>query len=218
MSKTKIDRVINLGECDLNIYKGRLGIICSGGADSSLLLYNLLKHTDTTVDVFTLANNGLDNKNVVAITNIINQCVKATDNHRVRHHVTHMQGNKPDGPRSIYETTKGYGLDYIYDGITRNPPPEILETMDTTVSPRDKNRDGDGTPNLEWVEELKCYSYAPWAKLTKKQLAKIYKDFNLLETLFPLTYSCEEYGLDTMDHCGKCWWCQERLWAFGRLV
>ena len=42
MSKTKIDRVINLCEWDLNIYKGRLGIICSGGADSSLLLYNLL--------------------------------------------------------------------------------------------------------------------------------------------------------------------------------
>ena len=86
--------------------------------------------------------------------------------------------------------------------------------MDTTVLPEIKTETVTAI-NLEWVEELKCYSYAP--KLTKKQLAKIYKDFNLLETL-PLTYSCEEYGLDTMDHCGKCWWCQERFWAFGRLV
>ena len=67
MSKTKIDRVINLGECDLNIYKGRLGIICSGGADSSLLLYNLLKHTDTTVDVFTLANMALTIKTLLQL-------------------------------------------------------------------------------------------------------------------------------------------------------
>jgi len=44
----------------------------------------------------------------------------------------------------------------------------------------------------------------------------------LLETLFPVTRSCEwnehVVGEDPgMEHCGNCWWCHERKWAFGRL-
>ena len=47
----------------------------------------------------------------------------------------------------------------------------------------------------------------------------------IVDELFPLTRSCEseEKGQQMLDggpeeHCGKCWWCLERQWAFGRLV
>ena len=43
----------------------------------------------------------------------------------------------------------------------------------------------------------------------------------LLDSLFPLTYSCEgsiEATKHHTQHCKKCWWCQERYWAFGRYV
>jgi 7-cyano-7-deazaguanine synthase in queuosine biosynthesis len=63
----------------------------------------------------------------------------------------------------------------------------------------------------------------------------MYIDNDLLDTLLPLTYSCEAvYGntqfdkvkLDTLispgiheeEHCGRCWFCLERAYAFGRLV
>ena len=54
--------------------------------------------------------------------------------------------------------------------------------MDTTVHPRDKNRDGDGT-QFRMGRRIEML-FMLLGKLTKKQLAKIYKDFNLLETLF----------------------------------
>jgi 7-cyano-7-deazaguanine synthase in queuosine biosynthesis len=44
----------------------------------------------------------------------------------------------------------------------------------------------------------------------------IYKILNLETELFPITRSCENDD-HIESHCGKCWWCQERIWAFGRL-
>ena len=50
----------------------------------------------------------------------------------------------------------------------------------------------------------------------KKELAQIYKEYDLLDTLFPVTRSCEGWQNIT-GHCGKCWWCEERMWGFGKL-
>ena len=61
----------------------------------------------------------------------------------------------------------------------------------------------------------------PFFVINKKWEAEVYKDLNLLDTLFPLTRSCEGSDYETGNytfHCGKCWWCEERMWAFGRLV
>lgn len=60
--------------------------------------------------------------------------------------------------------------------------------------------------------------------------AALYKTMGVTNELLPLTYSCEEdrqtqkIKLDIVDgyqeysHCGKCWFCLERSYAFGRLV
>ena len=64
--------------------------------------------------------------------------------------------------------------------------------------------------------------YTSWL-IDKQGLGKLYKEHDLMESLFPLTYSCEYYSRDKMygdvgdKHCGKCWWCQEREWGFGKL-
>jgi len=41
----------------------------------------------------------------------------------------------------------------------------------------------------------------------------------LLDSLFPITRTCEENAYDPtiVPHCGECVWCQERLWGFGKL-
>ena len=55
----------------------------------------------------------------------------------------------------------------------------------------------------------------PYFKFTKRDLAQKYYNYNLHNNLFPLTFSCI---VNTEKHCGKCWWCKERLWAFGRII
>ena len=59
----------------------------------------------------------------------------------------------------------------------------------------------------------------PFFDIDKKQLAELYNQYNITNTLFPLTYSCEgsaELTNTHTQHCEKCWWCEERYWAFGR--
>jgi 7-cyano-7-deazaguanine synthase in queuosine biosynthesis len=61
--------------------------------------------------------------------------------------------------------------------------------------------------------------YRPFANLDKKGIAELYEHFNLMDTLFPITKSCEAKTYDwTTPHCGTCWWCHERQWGFGRLI
>ena len=73
------------------------------------------------------------------------------------------------------------------------------------------------------VEQRNGYRHYinPVINVNKKWEAEAYKDKNLLDSLFPLTYSCEGSIEDTKyhtQHCKRCWWCQERFWAFGRYV
>ena len=58
---------------------------------------------------------------------------------------------------------------------------------------------------------------SPWiTNLPKKEIAKLYKILDI-ENLYSMTRSCE--SLTVLDaHCGECWWCKERMWAFGKLV
>ena len=109
----------------------------------------------------------------------------------------------------------------LYSGITCNPP-------DSAGLPKNKERtrDEDADRPIESRNGLKHY-INPFFQVNKKWEAEVYKDFGLLDTLFPLTYSCEGDAEDTKTHtwhCGntlpienQCWWCIERMWAFGRL-
>jgi 7-cyano-7-deazaguanine synthase in queuosine biosynthesis len=71
--------------------------------------------------------------------------------------------------------------------------------------------------------------YMPWANTNKKGIAEMYRDENLIDSLVPVTRSCEwdpkcEYYdvIGTVDpglgHCGECWWCKEREWGFDQVV
>lgn len=61
---------------------------------------------------------------------------------------------------------------------------------------------------------------SPFWKLNKRMIAKLYEYYGVTDDLFPLTFSCEgdRYTNSFYTfHCGKCWWCKERKWGFGRL-
>lgn len=62
---------------------------------------------------------------------------------------------------------------------------------------------------------------SPFRLMDKKDIAAIYKEKDLVDSLYPYTRSCESLDEDlweSLEHCGKCWWCEERIWAFGRLT
>ena len=61
----------------------------------------------------------------------------------------------------------------------------------------------------------------PFFCINKRGLKMIYEELGLIDKLFPVTYSCEGTAEQTKthtQHCKRCWWCQERFWAFGRYV
>lgn len=62
-------------------------------------------------------------------------------------------------------------------------------------------------------------SYLPYVNVDKKFVAGIYHEFGLMDDLFPLTGSCVGSPADRLWNetpCGKCFWCNEKMWAFGQ--
>ena len=62
---------ITVANTTLNIYEGPIGVSCSGGADSSLLLYLLMKYSSDKLHIFTTGNNDRNRYNVIVANNIV---------------------------------------------------------------------------------------------------------------------------------------------------
>tara|TARA_Y100001958_G_C21153885_1_gene489373 strand:- start:765 stop:1184 length:420 start_codon:yes stop_codon:yes gene_type:complete len=139
-----------------------------------------------------------------------------------------MEGDKPDGPEVLGDMVKQVGIDInvLMTGVTKNPPRRVLEKFtDEYDCHKDPNRDSPNPEEQLYDARAEGYPwvYTPWSLIDKKGLGDLYKEYDLMDSLFPLTYSCEYYPRDKVygdigdKHCGKCWWCQEREWGFGRL-
>jgi len=199
-----------------NVYPGTSGICVSGGADSALLLYFLLRYSTSTVHIFSLANQEKWLRNTHASIDVISKCAELTDNYNFVHHIAY---DTVQTKENLFLLPIKYFNDKIistiYSGVTKNPPFDVMNTF-TLKSLENSERD----PTV--VRPVKIdYGYMPWTNLDKQDLHAIYKQHNLLDTLFPLTRSCEWINHDWPDpgieHCGKCWWCEERQWGFGKL-
>ncbi len=108
----------------------------------------------------------------------------------------------------------------MYSGITTNPPLEVQERFHWGIL-EDVEKKRGNTVVKETVryflkDGYEFFEIKPFFNLTKKELAVVYKEKELLNNLFPLTRSCEKIGT-VIGHCGECWWCEERKWAFEKL-
>lgn len=104
---------------------------------------------------------------------------------------------------------------------------------------RDNNQDKDGicygVGGEGPLAETPFLGLLPFVHKDKKHgTAAMYKEMGVLDELLPLTYSCENekpeektkldivsvHGtpMQEYSHCGQCWFCLERAYAFGRLV
>ena len=185
---------------------GPVTIMVSGGADSALLLYMLLsQHTDET-HVITMTNNKKFYRNLVPAENVVKFCADATGNDNITHTVVRVEEQTDTGLRSIINESS---TELVIMGITDLPAANsgmaipILPSHDPRMMPK---------PRSFKIGKV----YVPLINLNKRDIANKYEELALTDTLFPLTTSCESIHPVT-GHCGECWWCQERLHAFGRL-
>lgn len=202
-----------------------IGIWMSGGADSSMLTYLLAKHikeNNLDIKIQPLSvRRGRPNNPIYAgnVIDFIEEELKI----RMNGHIVYYPDINDEHQREIKEFwdrdnenfRKGL-FQILFSGITKNPPKN-----DETISVnKERSRDEDADRPLVSENGIRYY-INPFFDINKRDLAKLYKDHGVLETLFPITYSCEGDEITTKfhtKHCEKCWWCEERFWAFGRYV
>lgn len=179
----------------------------SGGADSSLLLYYLLK-SGKPVDVYTTAAKDPHMKKRVAqlAIDVSLRCMEITNNYQVNHIISYSnKRNERDLKENVLPFFVSGHLDSIWTGITADPPENEMILPSHETDDRDPNVTRSTNPN-PWV-------HTPFTNHDKKWIAERYKEEGLLETLFPITNSCDD-SRDNAIHCGECWWCEEREWGF----
>ena len=211
-----------------NHYQKKVKVIgqwMSGGADSSMLAFLLCKKIkDENLDVEfqpLSVRRGRPNNPMYAggVIDFIEEYL----NVKVRDHIVYYPDISDVHQREIKEfmdrDTDNFNngiVDIMYSGITSNPP-----INDKTIS-QNKERNRDETSDRPLVSATSFrYFMDPFYKINKKHIKELYDMFNLTDSLYPITFSCEGTAEDTKTHtkhCGKCWWCEERMWAFGRLI
>jgi hypothetical protein len=210
--------------------KGPLGILMSGGADSSLLAFLLAKTIkDYNLDVKILPISfKRDNKpwNLWVATYVIENIENILDIKKGEIFLNHNYcyfGNheKPEFHKNLeihFKTLKDKNLvTMLYNGMTKNPDPIPSELEDQRETKRDNPIERINNLPQESREEF--IISMPFIFQDKSFIANLYKKHDLLNSLFPYTRSCEGF-LDKTDFyrssCEKCWWCRERTWAFSK--
>lgn len=190
----------------------KVGIKLSGGADSAIVAYILSMYVkkernDIEIVPITVVNPNKPYQEIYS-KNIINFLKNIFGNIYSFHCVEYSLNKETHQATMSTFVSKLYKeniIDCHFIGITKNPPSVILKSFKD--SPPFDDRSGN-------LDKFFNGSYRPLVKVDKRGVAELYEKFNLLETLFPITRSCEDKTLDFSKHCSDCWNCQERIWGF----
>lgn len=203
----------------------RVGIKLSGGADSAIMTYALAlckKQFKPEIELIpiTSVNPNKPCQHIYA-NRVLSKITQLTDVTFGYHHIQYARLDIEFIQEQTTFINKMYEDD-IFDchflGETLNPDVndqsfELIRTDSLTEFSR--NFKG---------ENIVKNSYRPFRNINKKAIKEIYEYFNVLKELFPITRSCEYKVKPTSSfdwyekHCGECWFCNERLWGFGRYV
>ena len=189
----------------------KVGLKISGGADSSLIAYilGLLKSKGLIKSqIITMTNEHHDRPYQIDVTNrVLNYVTEKTGSvfeYRVSVFSPTAEMYEINRSKIVQETKNKFMFGKHYMGITANPP------IETGIKQEDPERTHDR--NKPVCQE---YKFAPWINYDKQDIAKIYKELDVMD-LFSITRSCENKTFDFTQHCGECWWCIERKWGFGK--
>lgn len=191
----------------------KVGVQLSGGADSALMLFLLIKMAQERgdeVSIYPITGYDVSDPDMTTYQvaeNIINWIKSKTNYNFIEPLIvvpyTNVDNTKDEMLRSSRKyLIQRYGCSTVLDGISLGMP--------------DSQRSG---PNgYQWVDDQQISSLAvkyphqfPWSTVTKRFIAAQYKKFGI-EELSMLTNSCIT---SSVTPCKECWWCHERYWAFG---
>jgi len=214
----------------------RIGISLSGGADSALLAYLILKETDADIYFTTQVRMWKTRP----WQRYVAQGVVAWFRNHFTNRIQHIEGFIPpemEEPHTTYITDEygkskpgnriilrahnewvahTYKLDAWYAAVTKNPEevPGGLPERNEGVLPLHTTHMG-------------VDIYHPFVYTTKDWIVKQYSDNRILD-LFDITRSCEgefeniTYETytpgQTVPTCGECFWCKEREWAIEQAI
>jgi len=200
-----------------------IGIWMSGGADSSLLTYVLakkIKEEKLNIEIQPLSVRRGRGWNPIYAGQVIDFIENDLDI-KMKNHIIYYPPMEDENYREIEVFREKDNINFrdglfeiLYSGITCNPP-----AKDKSISRnKERTRDEESERPLITYNGIRYYMN-PFFGINKKHLKLIYDELDLTDRLFPITRSCEGSAEDTGSftyHCKKCWWCEERYWAFGR--
>lgn len=227
----------------------RIGIRLSGGADSSIIYYAIRKHfKDTDTQVIPLTMNSTQNWWYSTVAKAVMDRVDellgttTTDHYIFNDDQPHGSERYIDAVNILSESAIiDLNLDAIYIGLTQNPQgmseyfdnPEIIkrhaldwEDVRDNINSRDQTRDLGEIADLEVLGLVRgnksVLQVIPFANLDKLAVSQVYRDLNMIDALYPVTFSCENSDINLrgqpLRHCKHCFFCLERLYAFDRII
>lgn len=217
----------------IDIFDGTTGVCVSGGADSALLLYMLMSKSKHHIHVYTFISPERREAIESHVDKVVEVCESLTNNTNYTYHKEYVDSQLPDVMFKKFQSKFDIdGIGMLYLGITKFPPKAVWEKFeqqqpdwhnrlrdDETVHsmygltvPDDAEFFNDVDNKISIDERV----YKPFVNLNKKDIAEMYRALGVEEQLFKVTRSCETPE-HIGSHCGVCWWCDERKWAFGYL-
>jgi len=203
-----------------------IGIKMSGGADTGLMFYYTAKYITEnnlkqTLHPFTIVEAS------APFQMLFSRAIVDYTLHRfpqldvADHLVHHFKGDGPDKIPAMTKFVKSHfdagTIDVVFSGITAGPKDPEFHTQVEDYSPPSDNRNNNTDP-VRWIgtDGDNRSFFCPMINHDKRDVASEYERLGILD-LFERTRSCVAPTTDFSKHCGKCWWCAERIWAFGKL-
>lgn len=211
----------------------KIAVNCSGGADSSILLLMVIQYLidnnrdDVTVSVSTCSNDKKGRWNGRKAADVIDYVLRKTNFRNFDMHYTYYRDVQSESYFHEVESKlfSDGRIDLFISGVTCNPPTGamVVDKNNKVVYLADEMLpERTGTDHPTWYLNGSHAFYTPFANIDKRFIASMYSSYDA-DDLLDTTRSCESIPNETDDiklfettPCGKCWWCLERKWAFGR--
>lgn len=175
----------------------KYGILLSGGLDSAVLLYLLIRtNSNINLQPFTIPK--FDGAALYADPIIDHFNQKFELNIRK----TKLVGDptafhRAQSRTAIIDIFENYNIDHLFVGINQNPP-ELADHPSAPVRDRAST-----DPRIVF----------PFVDLYKDDILRLMYKYNQ-QDLINLTHTCTE---QQQGRCNICWQCSERIWAFRQL-